>query len=111
MAVATPATTVLDLAARPSDGGGLDNVATVLIDLADHGRLDPDSLRAAAHRYSVSAVRRAGWILEHHTDLDVADSLDPRHAAPTMLDPHGGRRGPIDPTWQLIINTDLQPDT
>lgn len=109
--LATPATVVFDLTARPDAGGGLDNVATVLAELVAERLVDVAALRAAASRYPASAIRRAGWILQHHSDLDVGGHLDARDAAPTMLDPHGGRRGPIDPTWQLIINTQIQPDT
>jgi predicted transcriptional regulator of viral defense system len=108
--VATPETTVLDLAARPGDSGGLDNVATVLIDLATDSRLDIDALAAAAADYPASAVRRAGWILDNYANLGVGGHVDPRSTAPTKLDPHGDRRGRIDPVWHLIVNTDIEPD-
>ncbi|MHB8465628.1 MAG: type IV toxin-antitoxin system AbiEi family antitoxin domain-containing protein [Acidimicrobiales bacterium] len=111
LVVATPETTALDLAARPRDSGGLDNIATVIVELADDDLLDPERLGQVAAGYSASAVRRVGWILNHFTTLDVGDLLNLRAVAPTMLDPHGGRHGVIDPVWNLIVNTDVKPDT
>ena len=45
------------------------------------------------------------------TDLDVSEVRELTTAsAPTMLDPHGGRRGPIDAGWGLILNTSVEPE-
>lgn len=109
--VSTPEATALDLASRPADGGGLDNVATVLVELAEDDKLDVSALAAAAESSTVSALRRVGWMLERFTDLDVTELRGPAAAsAPTMLDPHAGRRGPIDADWGLILNASVEPD-
>ncbi len=63
LVVSTPEATVLDLASRPADGGGLDNVATVLVELAEDVKLDVDALTNAFGSSSVSALRRVGWML------------------------------------------------
>ena len=111
LVVSTPEATVLDLASRPADGGGLDNVATVLVELAEEGMLDIAALAAAAGSSSVSALRRVGWMLERFTDLDVSQLRElAATSAPTMLDPHGGRRGPIDAGWGLIVNSPVEPE-
>lgn len=107
--VSTPETTILDLTSRPRAGGGLDNVATVALGLLEEQQLDVDKLAEVARLYPASAVRRVGWILSQFSNLNVG--LDARSAAPTMLDPHGGRHGPIDPRWRVIVNAKVEPDS
>jgi predicted transcriptional regulator of viral defense system len=109
--VATPEMTVFDLTSRVRSAGGLDNAATVIIELAEEGLLDAATLAVAARGYSASAVRRAGWILNHFTDLDIVDILGVGTMAPTLLDPDGSRRGSRDPQWRIILNTEIEPDT
>jgi len=102
---------VLDLTSRPADAGGLDNVATVVVELAEEGTLDVAALVAATDSSTVSALRRVGWMLDRFTDLDVSGLRGLATAsAPTMLDPHGGRRGSIDADWGLIINSSVEPE-
>src|SRR5712675_1744754 len=47
--VSAPETTVLDLAADPLLGGGVSNIATVLIELTEDNRLDPGQLANTAN--------------------------------------------------------------
>lgn len=108
--VSTVEATALDLAFRPVESGGLDNVATVIGELVEEQAIDFAALARAAQVYPATAVRRVGWILEKVCGVDVSDRLAPRDAEPTMLDPHGTRRGPIDPTWNVIVNADVVPD-
>lgn len=111
LVVSTPEATVLDLASRPADGGGLDNVATVVVELAEEGTLDVAALVAATDSSTVSALRRVGWMLDRFTAVDVSGLRGLATAsAPTMLDPHGGRRGSIDVHWGLIINSSVEPE-
>lgn len=103
--------TVLDLCFRPKASAGLDNVATIIGELVEDGRLDYDLLAEAAEPFPASAIRRAGWILEHLCGVtDFVDRLTPRDAEPTKLDPQGTRRGSIDRRWKVIENTDVVPD-
>jgi predicted transcriptional regulator of viral defense system len=111
LVLSTPEATALDLAARPVDGGGLDNVATVLVELARDGKLRADALGTAAETSTTSALRRAGWLLDRYTDLDVSSLHElTGSVAPTKLDPHSTRSGPIDTTWGLIINATVEPE-
>jgi predicted transcriptional regulator of viral defense system len=113
MAVSTPELTAMDLANKPSNGGGLDNVATVVIDLANDGKLNDEALAKVAEGFPASAARRVGWIVEHFSDarLDallasVARPTDP----PSNLDHHGPRRGHVDPRWRVRVNSVVEPD-
>ncbi len=113
VAVATPELTALDLANRPDNGGALHNVATVLIDLAREEHLNDAELAKLAGRVPIAASRRAGWIVEHHTDvrLDALAQMSGAAAAePSKLDQHGPRRGKVDRRWRLRINAEIEPD-
>lgn len=113
LAVSTPAMTALDLAARPLDGGGIHNVATVLIELHHDDRLHDDALAGLMSRRPVAATRRVGWILERFTDarLDtLAEKAAAGHGQPSLLDGFGPRRGHVDRRWNLRLNSAVEPD-
>lgn len=104
--------TVLDVAADITLSGGIDNAATVIIELADDG-LDLDTLAAAAALHSAAAIRRVGWTLDHlaGVDTDAIHQLTERHtAAPSMLDPTGPTTGRLDPRWQIRVNRDVEAE-
>lgn len=114
--VATAAATALDLTYHPKDGGGLNNVATVLAELAETGSLTALDLIGAAHHFPVSVLRRLGWLLDLVDAVVDRDSLaayldrqsDGRPSA--LLDPRCPRRGPVDKRWGLVLNTKVDPD-
>ena len=119
--VATPEVTALDLAARPRDAGGLNNVATVLGELALDERLSPATLAETSQLFPRSVVRRLGWLLERVADeVDTAEltaSLEQVLArsgraerAVDLLDTAGPRRGNASARWQLVENTEVEPD-
>ena len=119
--VATPETTALDLASRPQDAGGLDNVATVLGELVSDQRLTPAGLDTAAPLYHRSVLRRLGWLLDRITDdADTAalalpleqllTERGPRKRPTDLLDPAGRRRGTTSNRWGLIENVEIEPD-
>jgi predicted transcriptional regulator of viral defense system len=117
MRVATPEVTLLDLVASPRHGAGLSNVATVAADLIASGRLAPDEIARAARRYPVAVVQRCGWILDHVAGLigatiatDCLAELAQVRVAPTALDAGGPRSGELDRRWNVLVNTDLEPD-
>ncbi|MGH9008580.1 MAG: type IV toxin-antitoxin system AbiEi family antitoxin domain-containing protein [Acidimicrobiia bacterium] len=113
MAVSTPALTALDLANRPENGGALHNVATVLIELAEDGKLDDAALAELVARFPLAASRRVGWIVEHFTDVrldHLADAILADGDRPSKLDQHGPRRGKVDPRWRVRVNTVVEPD-
>lgn len=114
--VATPAVTCLDLASRPNDAGGLNNVATVLSELVDETGITGDELAALAHLYAPASLRRLGWLLDQvnaEVDTDVllaTVAASAQDRARTRLDPAGPRRGRSDSRWRVIVNTDVEPD-
>ena len=113
MRVSTPAITALDLANRPLDSGGLDNVATVLIELIDqHPIADRDLIKASGN-YPSGAVRRLAYLLETFGDVhldELHSQAAPAGREPAPLDPTGPRRGHVDPRWNVRINTVVEPD-
>jgi len=122
--VSTPAITALDMASRPSDAGGLGNVATVLVELVEATRLDAQAILDCVEWYPTASLRRLGWLL----DLAARDSnyLSNRDFEPlaraiessakdasrpqTLLDPHGPRRGRTNRKWGLVENTEVETD-
>lgn len=112
--VSTVATTALDLAADVGRGGGIDNVATVLIELAEIDAFQPADIARLASQFPVAAGRRVGYVLER---LAGWENLEPLRevvrraaASPSRLDPGGSPAGPVDRDWMLYLNRDVEPD-
>jgi predicted transcriptional regulator of viral defense system len=61
--VSSPEATVLDLVCYIQHAGGLNQVATVLSELAE--RIDPEKLAGAARTVPVGWAQRLGYLLEH----------------------------------------------
>ena len=108
--VSSPEATMFDLALRPGAAGGLDNVATIIGELAGEGLVNLTELAVAARSFPASAVRRVGWMLATFCGIDATAELATSPADHSRLDPHGDRGGPIDPTWKLILNASIEPD-
>lgn len=120
--VSTPEATVLDLAARPRDSGSLNNVATIVGELAGDGKLDADELVAVAPQYPLAVVRRLGWLLDCVASYaDTQDLVEPLHDFVTshsdegrraidVLAAGGPRRGSTNGKWGLVENTAVEPD-
>ena len=105
--VSTPAVTALDLANRPLDSGGLDNVATVLTELIEQHPIAGGDLIAVSTHYPSGSVRRLGYLLEAFCQLrldDLRDSAAPAGREPAPLDPSGtrarSRRSPVERAHQ-----------
>jgi predicted transcriptional regulator of viral defense system len=115
---AAPATVCLDLATRPNDAGGLDNVATVLSELVSQTSLQAQELVGAAVAYPVASLRRLGWLLElveSQIDLEVlrqglSGPAPEASRSTTLLDPAGRRHGRINTAWRVIENCPVEPD-
>jgi predicted transcriptional regulator of viral defense system len=116
MRVSTPEITTLDLIASPGHGGGLSNVATVIGELLENDTVDVSALVEVSEDYSVAVRQRTGWMLEHVAGLlDHGIDLSSLEAAVagaerTPLLPSAGRSGSADPRWNVIVNTDVEPD-
>lgn len=78
MKISSSALTALDLLRYPQAAGGIDNVATLLTDLAE--KIDPSQLAALSDAAERPVVQRLGHLLER---LGHADRANPMHAALT----------------------------
>ena len=113
MVVATPETTAFDLVHYPAVAGHLNNVATVLRDLAE--RLDARALVGLAGVYAVSDVQRLGYLLEQGGRSDLAEPLAEwlasRRVRPVVIAP-GEPRGEAspDPRWRVTLNEPIEVD-
>ncbi|WP_225040731.1 type IV toxin-antitoxin system AbiEi family antitoxin (plasmid) [Rhizobium sp. T1470] len=76
MKISSPALTALDLLRYPQAAGGIDNVATVLTDLAE--KISPAQLAVLSDAAERSVVQRLGHLLDR---LEHADLAEPMHAA------------------------------
>jgi len=111
--VSTPEATAVDLVGYPQHVGGLDQVATVLQDLAES--LDPDKLVAAAETSPIPWAQRLGYLLER---VDAGDKTGPlksyvganaRQATPLL--PNAPADGAArDDGWKLLVNADVEPE-
>ena len=111
--VSTPEATAVDLVGYQHHAGGLDQVATVLSELAE--RLDPDKLAAVAGLAPVPWAQRLGYLLEH---VGVDDKTAPlkayvgKHARQSALlqptAPHEQSRR--DKDWKLYVNADVEAE-
>lgn len=110
MTLSTRETTVIDLAWRPSLGGGISNVATVVKEI---GELDTELLARTAPLRNQSTVRRLGWLIDRfRPDLDshwLRVVARPEEGEPALLVP-GRKQGHLDRTWGLRLNATVEPD-
>jgi predicted transcriptional regulator of viral defense system len=111
--VSTPEATAFDLVGYPEHCAGLDNVVTVLSELAES--LDPDLLAEAAGLSPLPWSQRLGYLLEYLGANDAASHLAAFVAdkAPhvTPLAPAAPMRGtPRDLRWKVAINTTVEAE-
>ena len=111
--VATAELTAFDLADRVTGSGGLNNVATVLADLAEEPGLDPVRLVQMAEQFPSATVRRLGWLLEsvgaHGLGKMQAAAMH-GPATPARLDPSRDLVGPVNRRWQVRVNAQVDGD-
>lgn len=109
--IATRETTLVDLIVHPDEAGGLNNLATVIVAIGD---IDVAELARLAMTRSRSVARRLGWLLDQfRDDLDLQPLREAALASdtyPTRLVRALPARGPIDPSWNLQVNTSVEPD-
>ena len=124
----TPEVTLLDMVWKPAHAGGLDQVATVALDLMEGRSLDPEVLAARSLTYPESVRQRTGCILDAAMQAGCGVPFDTGPlraaisptAAITALMPEVERFFPpayddtallaVDPRWRVRINTLLDPD-
>jgi len=112
--VSTPEVTTLDVATDPDLAGGIDNSATVIIELSENDAFDVATLASLTTRFPAASGRRVGYVLEHFTDHDdltpLHDAVADRSSSPSRLDPTRSAAGPADTRWNLYLNRELQPE-
>lgn len=113
MRVSTPEVTAYDLVRFPAAAGHLNNVATVLGELAE--KLAAAKLAELAPKYSAPDVQRLGYLLELLGQQDLAErlakALEQRRRRPVLLAPGEDRSGePPDDRWRIIPNATVDAD-
>lgn len=111
--VSTPEATAIDLAGYPEHVGGLNQVATILAELASE--IDPTALEAVAATAPTTWVQRLGYLLElveqNAAAANIRDYVKKFAREYTKLLP---RQNELDgvrvPEWKLIVNAQLEPD-
>ena len=109
----TPETTAVDLVGYYGHVGGLDQVATVLFELAE--RIDPQKLLTAAQSAPVTWAQRLGYL------LDSAGAREPTRYLRAYVKAKARQTVPLlpgkirkethrDANWKILVNVDIEPD-
>jgi len=111
--VSTPEATAVDLVGYHHHAGGLDQVATILSELAD--KIDPQKLAAAAQTAPLPWAQRLGYLLEHAGAAEKAAALksfvkDAAREAVPLLPGANKEDARRDTDWKLFINTDIEAE-
>ena len=112
--VSAPEATALDLVGYQQQVGGLDQVVTILSELAE--RIDPQKLVVAALTAPLPWAQRLGYLLGQvgAAEKTVALGSHVKHAARETVALLPGARGDEahrDADWKLIVNADVEPET
>jgi predicted transcriptional regulator of viral defense system len=111
--VSAPESTALDLVGYQTRVGGLDQIVTILSELAE--RIDPLKLAIAALAAPMPWAQRLGHLLEHAGAAEkTADlkSFVKKSARETvaLLPGAPADRAPRDADWKLIVNADVETE-
>jgi predicted transcriptional regulator of viral defense system len=111
--VSSAAATAFDFVGYPSHATGLDNVATVLAELAE--KIDPRELVGAAGLSPIAWAQCLGYLLDLVGAQDkaegLADCVARKKPIPTLLTPSGASPDANrSRRWRLAINTHVEPD-
>jgi predicted transcriptional regulator of viral defense system len=113
MRVSSPEATALELVGYADHCGGLDNVISVLSDLAES--LDARKLLEAAHLCPIAWSQRLGYLLEAANQGDLASALaDHVRAQAATLAPlvraRSMKGAPRAERWKLAVNASVQAE-
>ena len=110
MSVSTPAATAMDLVRYVHQCGGIDNVATVLSELAEG--IEPAALAACVPLADAAVAQRLGWLLAYLGHTTLSDRIDEALVAPRWwvpLTPGAPETGCArDPRWRVVVNTGIE---
>ena len=113
MRVASPEATALELVGYADHAGGLDNVASVLVDLAEV--IEAPKLVGAARLCPTVWVQRLGYLLEliEHEELasTLVDHLREHSVVEApLVRSRSTARAPRSKRWKLAVNASVAPD-
>ena len=113
LALSTPEATAFDLVGYHYHAGGLNQVATVLAELAE--RLDPDKLAAAATAAPVPWAQRLGYLLGRAGVGDKASKLKTyvrkqTHESTPLLPRASLKNALRNDDWKLYVNAEVEAD-
>lgn len=111
--IATPEATAFDLIGYAGHCAGLDNVATVLAELAE--KIDAERLRKLAKLSPIAWVQRLGYLLEFVGAPDKAEGIaayitEKRPVRTPLVPALGSIGAKMDSRWRVFINTKVEPD-
>ena len=111
--IASPEATALELIGYPDHGGGLSNVATVLVELVES--MAARALEAEARRVPMAWVQRLGYLLSLIEAKEYAAALEPVLGDGTpffvaLAPPVSMARAVRDPRWRVAVNVEVEPD-
>jgi predicted transcriptional regulator of viral defense system len=110
---ASPETTALELVAYADRCGGLDNVASVLAELAE--TLDPHKLVAAAALCPIAWAQRLGYLLDVGEHQALADALVPyvqerAHVVAPLVRAEAKTGAERIERWKLAVNATVEAE-
>jgi predicted transcriptional regulator of viral defense system len=111
--VSSPEATALDLVGYADRAGGINQVATILSELAE--RIDPEKLAEAARTGRVAWAQRLGYLLEHlgyATKTPALRKYVRKHArqSTVLLPKAPRRRSRRNPEWKLYLNAKVEAE-
>ena len=111
--VSTPEATAVDLAGYFHHVGGLDQVATILSELAE--QIDAHKLVMAAQTAPITWMQRLGYLLtlvnahEQIAPLKAYVKSETRRTVP-LLPGASSEEAPRDADWKLFVNAEVEPE-
>lgn len=111
--VSSPEATAIDIIGYHYHVGGLDQVATILMELSE--KIDPDKLILAAQTAPIAWAQRLGYLLEHVGAGEKATLLKTyvrQHArlASPLLPKKEYKHSPRSEDWKLYINAEVEAE-
>jgi predicted transcriptional regulator of viral defense system len=111
--ISTPAATAFDLVGYPNHAAGLDNVATILSELAE--KLDGNELRRIAELSPIAWTQRLGYLLELVGAQDKTETLAEYIAQKKPVVVPLVRSQPCRgigslKRWRMIVNTKVEAE-
>lgn len=111
--VASAGTTMLMVVSDMDICGGLDNVANIVIELAEENPGFASGLAKDMHLFPDAAARRVGWMLDAFGDgapTEVEQYCASLRSSLSFLSPNSERSGRLESKWDLIINQKVNSD-